>query len=98
MSSKPIFSIASITAAGGGAPATIALMPVGRPVFISAGALASMLWTRGAPQKWLTRCPRIKSKMVCGSTLRRQTLTAARAASVHGKHQPLAWNIGSVQR
>ena len=40
----------------------------------------------------------ISSKIFAGSTLRRQTLMPAAAAMVQGKHQPLQWNIGSVQR
>ena len=36
--------------------------------------------------------------MVAASTLRRQMLVPALAAMVHGKHQPLQWNIGSVHR
>ena len=38
------------------------------------------------------------AKIFDGSTLRRQTLMPAVAATVHGKHQPLQWNIGNVQR
>src|SRR6478736_8125165 len=47
---------------------------------------------------WVTPCFRISSKILAGSTLRRQTLTPAKAATVQGKHQPLQWNIGRVQR
>jgi hypothetical protein len=32
------------------------------------------------------------SKISAASTLRKQTLVPATAASVHGKHQPLQWN------
>ena len=32
------------------------------------------------------------------STLRRHTFVPTLAAIVQGKHQPLAWNIGTVQR
>ncbi len=38
------------------------------------------------------------SKIAAASTRRRQTLVPAIAATVHGKHQPLQWNIGSVHR
>ncbi|MFO7630091.1 MAG: hypothetical protein R6W06_11375 [Prochlorococcaceae cyanobacterium] len=31
-------------------------------------------------------------------TLRRQTCVPASMVTVHGKHQPLAWNIGSVHK
>ena len=37
-------------------------------------------------------------KMPPAVTLRRQMLVPARAAKVQGKHQPLQWNMGSVQR
>src|ERR1700751_47181 len=46
---------------------------------------------------WVTPCFGISSKILAGSTLRRQTLTPAKAATVQGKHQPLQWNIGRVQ-
>ena len=36
--------------------------------------------------------------MAAASTVRRQTFVPAFAAMVHGKHQPLQWNIGSVHR
>jgi len=40
----------------------------------------------------------IDSMIALASTRRMQMLTPARAASVQGKHHPLQWNIGSVQR
>ena len=51
-----------------------------------------------ADAMWVTPCFGISSKIFAGSTLRRQTLMPADAATVHGKHQPLQWNIGSVHR
>jgi len=47
---------------------------------------------------WVTPCCGISSKIFAGSTLRRQTLIPADNATVHGKHQPLQWNIGGVHR
>ena len=64
----------------------------------SAGALISMLSTVGAPTMLVTRCSAISRKISAGSTRRRQTCAPAIAVTDHGKHQPLAWNIGSVQR
>ena len=68
------------------------------PAFSSAGALIIMPYTMGAPHMWLTLCSLIRPKIRAGSILRRQTLVPALAAMVQGKHQPLQWNIGSVQR
>ena len=98
MTWKPISSIAAITEAGGGAAAVITstVRPSGRRA--ASGALTSMLRTIGAPQKWLTPWSAMASKMAPGSTLRRHTWVPPIAAMVQGKHQPLQWNIGSVQR
>jgi hypothetical protein len=46
----------------------------------------------------VTRCSSMASKISFTSTLRRQILVPAFAAIAQGKHQPLQWNIGSVQR
>ena len=54
--------------------------------------------TVGAPQKCVTRSASKSSQIRAGSTLRRHTWVAATAVTAHGKHQPLQWNIGSVQR
>ena len=64
----------------------------------SAGALTSMLRTVGAPTMLVTRCSAISRKISAGSTRRRQTCVPAMAVTDHGKHQPLAWKIGSVHR
>src|SRR4029078_7260304 len=93
-----MLSAPSSTATGGAAPAISptterAAFPLGAP-----GALISVLLTIGAPHIWVTPCCGIHSKILAGSTLRRQTLIPADAAPVHGKHQPLQWNIGSVHR
>ena len=37
-------------------------------------------------------------KIAAGSTRRRQTCVPATAVTAQVKHQPLQWNIGSVQR
>src|SRR5215813_13093845 len=39
-----------------------------------------------------------RSQMRPGSTRRRQTCVPATAVTAHVKHQPLQWNMGSVQR
>ena len=90
-------SIASITLAGGGAPAVITLTSWSKSLS-SSGALASMFSTMGAPQKCVTFSSRISWKIGSARTARRQTATPALAAMVQGKHQPLQWNIGRVQR
>ena len=54
--------------------------------------------TVGAPSRCVTPCSRTSSQIRAGSTFGRQTCVAAAAVTAHGKHQPLQWNIGSVQR
>ena len=93
-------SIFSITAAGGAEAAVITstFRPLPLPLRTASGALASMLRTIGAAQKCVTPSVAIASRIAPASTRRRQTLVPSIAAIVHGKHQPLQWNIGSVQR
>ena len=52
----------------------------------------------GAPHIWLTSWSASASKIGLAAGRRRQTEVPATSASVQGKHQPLQWNIGSVQR
>src|SRR6185369_16058704 len=94
----PMFSAPSSTATGGAAPAINPTTERALPPFGAPGALISVLYTIGAPHIWVTPCCGISSNILAGSTLRRQTLMPAEAATVQGKHQPLQWNIGSVQR
>jgi hypothetical protein len=54
--------------------------------------------TIGAPQRWVTPCSAIAAMIAPASTRRRQTWVPASAVTVQGKHQPLQWNIGRVQR
>jgi hypothetical protein len=54
--------------------------------------------TIGAPHRCVTLWSAIASKIALASTRRRQTWVPATAVMVHGKHQPLQWNIGSVHR
>jgi hypothetical protein len=66
--------------------------------FFAPGALISVVVTIGAPHMCVTLCS--------GSRRRSRALDLAQAdigagaarAIVHGKHQPLQWNIGSVHR
>ena len=87
-----------ITAAGGAAPAVI--MRSLRSSFgqASCGALSSRPMTTGAPQRCVTPCSPIARSIAPASTRRRQTCVPPSAVTVQGKHQPLQWNIGSVQR
>ena len=91
-------SIAAITELGGGAAAVITSTVCSSARLSASGALISRFSTTGAPQKWLTRCSAQARKMAPASTLRRQTWVPATAAIDHGKHQPLQWNMGRVQR
>src|SRR6266436_6195961 len=82
---------------GGADPAMNAVTLVGGSRTFLA-ALMSEAKTTGAPARWVTPCFAINSKVLAGSTLRKHTLVPAIAAMVHGKHHPLQWNIGNVQR
>ena len=65
---------------------------------VSRPAFNSMVMMMGAPQKCVTPSVSIAFRMALASVLRRQTWVPASAVMVQGKHQPLQWNIGSVQR
>ena len=54
--------------------------------------------TIGAPHMWVTLCSAMRSKIGLARTWRRQTCTPAFTLIDQGKHQPLQWNIGRVQR
>jgi hypothetical protein len=87
-----------MTAAGGAAPAVIMRTPRRSPALVSAGACSIMFMTMGAPQRCVTPWSEMAPKMEPASTRRRHTCVPPSAVTVHGKHQPLQWNIGSVQR
>ncbi len=57
-----------------------------------------MLSTMGAPERLVTPCSSISSKMRFGSTFLRQTWVAAAAVTAHVRVQPEQWNMGSVHR
>ena len=88
----------SMVAAAGGAPAVSTRTPGGTSRRSSAGALAMPISTVGAAQSIVTFSRPIRRKIAAGSTLRRQTCVAPAAVTIQTKVQPLAWNIGSVQR
>ncbi len=54
--------------------------------------------TIGAPQRRVTLCSAIAANSALALTWRRQTWTPALTLIDQGKHQPLQWNIGRVQR
>ena len=56
------------------------------------------LRTVGAPFRWVTPTSWISRQISAGSTRRRQTCAPPTAVTPHVQHQPLQWNIGSVQR
>jgi hypothetical protein len=88
----------SIIAAGGARAATRPRRCGSMPSRQALGALTSIRMhdRRAAVVADLVLADRIEISLA--STRRRQTLTPALAATVHGKHQPLQWNIGSVHR
>ena len=87
-----------MVAAAGGAPAVITLTPRRTSPRASAGALASMISTVGAAHMCVTDSSRISRNASAGSTARRQTCAPPTAVTTHVNVQPLAWNMGSVQR
>ena len=54
--------------------------------------------TAGAPLRWVTPSSPISRQTTSGRTARRQTCVPPTAVTPHVVHQPLQWNIGSVQR
>ena len=87
-----------MTFAGGGEPPVWMCTGCGNLRRSPSGAAMSMPSTVGAPHIWVTPCSTMSSKMRLGSTARRQTWVPAIAVTDQGKHQPLQWNIGRVQR
>ena len=98
MTLKPAAFIAASTASGGGAAAVKNSTTCGSGFFSAAGALSSVAITIGAPHRCVTLWSAIASYIAGARTWRRQTWVPATTEIVHGKHQPLQWNIGSVQR
>jgi len=88
--------VRSITAGGGGAPAVV--MSTGCDTGRADGSAASMTSTVGAPFKCDTRSSSINLHTTGGSTFGRHTCVAPTAVTAQVKHQPLQWNMGSVQR
>ena len=87
-----------MVAAAGGAPAVTTRTPGRTSPRISAGQLARPMRIVGAAQSIVTASSAMVAKTRGGSTRRRQTCVAPTAVTVQTKVQPLAWNIGSVQR
>ena len=90
--------MAASTASGGGAAAVKNSTTCGSGFFSAAGALSKVAITIGAPQRCVTLCAAMASYMAGARTCRRHTWVPATTEMVHGKHQPLQWNIGSVHR
>src|SRR5688500_10172316 len=72
--------------------------PFGASAFTSGGAFASMMSTVGAAQRRVTFSSAAVLNTVAPSNFGRHTCFAPAAVTVHVNVQPLAWNIGSVQR
>src|SRR5579871_2250826 len=87
-----------MVAGAGGAPAVRIRTPLGAPRRISSAACASPIRTVGAAHRILADSRFIKEKTFLGSTRRRQICAPPTAVTVHTKVQPLARNMGSVQR
>jgi hypothetical protein len=80
----------------GGAAAVV--ITSGRGSGRACGASAIVRSTVGAPFRCVTPSPSMSSQIRPASTARRHTCVPPIAASAHPVHQPLQWNIGSVQR
>ena len=85
-----------ITAGGGAAPAVVTC--TGRSSRCAAGSEPSMTSTVGAPFRCVIASSAISFQTTGGSTFGRHTCLAPTAVTAQVKHQPLQWNIGSVQR
>jgi hypothetical protein len=94
----PSFSIASSKVGDGGAPPVATWIGGSKRRPAAAGWLLSMSSTVGAPLKCVTPCASISSRTSGGSMRRRPTWQPPAAVTAQGMHQPLQWNIGSVQR
>ena len=90
--------MAASTASGGGAAAVKNSTFCGSARFSSSGALRIVDMTMGAPQRWVTLCSASASQIRFERTQRSVTWVPPTTDSDQGKHQPLQWNIGSVQR
>src|SRR5271170_7646768 len=86
------------TVAGGGDPAVRTRTMRGNGLRSLAGASANAARTIGAAQKWSTPYSRMARNIPAALTLRRQTWVPPAAVTAQAKHQPLAWNMGRVQR
>ena len=64
----------------------------------SSGALARPMSTVGAAQNFVIDSRSMSSKTRFATGCRRQTCVPPAAVTIHVNVQPLAWNIGSVQR
>src|ERR1044072_5853932 len=90
--------MAASRGAGGGAAAVKNSTTCGSGFFSFSGAFKSVDITIGAPHRCVTLWFAIASNIAGARTARRHTCVPATAENDHGKHQPLQWNIGSVQR
>ncbi len=98
MTLKPAAFIAASTASGGGAAAVAKLTTCGSGFFSASRRVEQDRHhdRRAAQMRHLVLA--IASYIAVARTARRQTCVPATIDTVHGKHQPLQWNIGSVHR
>ena len=88
----------AISVGDGGEPPVATRTGGSKRTPFASGASASMISTVGAPLKWVTRSDWISRITRPGSIARSITCVPPTAATAQGKHQPLQWNSGSVQR
>ncbi len=89
-------SAALIVVGDGGAPAVVMTIGVSSGAAVLSRRIA--VTTVGAPLRCVTPCSRMRFQITSPRTSRRQTWVPPIAVSAQGVHQPLQWNIGSVQR
>ena len=96
--SEAVPAEANGSGSGGGAAAVLKVTVCGKSRLSASTALISSDITIGAPHRCVTFSSAIASNIALARTQRRHTWVPICTASVHGKHQPLQWNIGSVHR
>ncbi len=96
MTRAPSASVCASVVGLGGAAAVITVRPCSSGC--AASAFTSSERTIGAPFRWVTPSSSIRRHISSPRTARRHTWRPPAATIAHGWHQPLQWNIGSVQR
>ena len=95
ISRMPTASQPEISVGEGGAPPTTQVTSCSSGA--ASGCESSVISTVGAAHRWVAPA-RSSRQTAPGSGRGSTTLVAPTPGTAHVKHQPLQWNIGSVQR